>query len=215
MTKVTKKISAPHGSVSLNQVVAFNFRRARQLRGWTQEEVAERLEPFLGQRLPQASISAIERSWDTDKRREFDAQELLVYARCFDVALVWFFLPPPEDDRSLEQTGDAVADLIRLTVGRDDQLADLAARLGELPSPEGRAGGAPTGTTAKTRTTEETYRRRRRAMLDALLDQRRDPLDNAIGELGHFFDELRRAGLRGYIAERTNDPSASQARRAR
>ena len=46
----------PRRHVDLNQVVAYNVRAA--LRGWTQEEVSERLEPYLGQRLTQAGISA-------------------------------------------------------------------------------------------------------------------------------------------------------------
>ena len=58
--------------VDLNQVVAYNVKAARELRGWTQEELADRLEPYLGQRLTQAGVSSIERAWDSDRRREFD-----------------------------------------------------------------------------------------------------------------------------------------------
>ena len=63
----------------MNEVVAYNFKRARDLYGWTQDEVADRLEPFLGVRLPQASISGIERGY-MGRRREFDAQELVAFA---------------------------------------------------------------------------------------------------------------------------------------
>jgi len=55
--------------VDLNEIVSYNFRAARELRGWTQEETAQTLEPLLGQRLPQASISAIERAYVGDRRR--------------------------------------------------------------------------------------------------------------------------------------------------
>ena len=44
----------------LNEIVAYNFRRARELRGWTQQETAQRLERFVGVRLRQAGVSAIE-----------------------------------------------------------------------------------------------------------------------------------------------------------
>ncbi len=88
--------------VNLNEIVAYNFRRARELRGWTQEEAAVALEPFLGTRLRQAAVSSIEGAFGGDRRREFDAQELLAFACGFDLPLIWFFLPPPEDHRTLQ-----------------------------------------------------------------------------------------------------------------
>src|SRR5213080_122296 len=91
--------SPPPPDVDLNQVVAYNVRAARELRGWTQEEVADRLEPYLGQRLTQAGVSSIERAWDGDRRREFDAHELLIFAMVFDLPILWFLLPPPGDAR--------------------------------------------------------------------------------------------------------------------
>jgi transcriptional regulator with XRE-family HTH domain len=77
-----------------NQIVAFNVARARMLRGWTQEEAAEQLAPYLGVRMSGASFSAIERSVDAGRPREFDANELLAFARAFRVPLGWFFTPP-------------------------------------------------------------------------------------------------------------------------
>ncbi len=91
------------GEADLNEVVAYNFRLARELRGWTQEEAAQALEPLLGQRLPQASISAIERAYDGERRREFDAQEVLAFALAFDLPLLWFFLPPPANHRAINR----------------------------------------------------------------------------------------------------------------
>ena len=65
------------GQADLNEIVAYNFRAARELRGWTQDETPRALEGLLGQRIPQASISAIERAYEGDRRREFDAHEIL------------------------------------------------------------------------------------------------------------------------------------------
>ena len=45
-----------------NQIVAFNVAKARALRGWTQEEAAEALAPYLGAKLSGPSFSALERS---------------------------------------------------------------------------------------------------------------------------------------------------------
>src|SRR5665213_2692344 len=123
-------------AADLNEIVAYNFRRARELRNLTQDEAAIRLEPFLGQRLRQASISAIEGAFSGERRREFDAQEILAFARGFDVPLLWFFLPPPDDNRRLAGTSDFVNELYVLALGRDDQLEILYDRFRELRLPE-------------------------------------------------------------------------------
>src|SRR5215207_10252431 len=60
-----------------NQLVAYNLHRARIMRGWTQEEAAEQLEPFLGKRWSKASFSAAERSVTGDRAREFTVDELV------------------------------------------------------------------------------------------------------------------------------------------
>lgn len=86
---------------TVNQVVAFNLRRARELRGWTQETAAAHLEPFLGKRWSRAVFSAAERSVDGKRVRPFDADELVAFARGFGLPVAWFLLPP-EGVESLE-----------------------------------------------------------------------------------------------------------------
>src|SRR5919199_2402652 len=90
-----------------NQIVAFNVVKARLLRGWTQEEAAEALAPYLGTRLSTASFSAIERSVDVGRAREFSANELLAFARGFRVPLMWFFTPPSTWEGAGISTPDA------------------------------------------------------------------------------------------------------------
>lgn len=199
-------------TADLNEIVAYNFRRARDLRGWTQEEAAIRLEPFLGQRLRQAAISAIEGAFGGERRREFDAQEILAFACGFDVPLLWFFLPPPGDRRQLQGTSDQVNELYRLALGRDDQLPALYDRFRELGMPEpnedddvlARVYGAPTGRQLN------DYRRRRKELLLALLDDYADEVDASAEEMGRFFDHLRQVGIRGFVSERMNDPDYSR-----
>jgi transcriptional regulator with XRE-family HTH domain len=86
-----------------NQVVAYNLARARALRGWTQDEAAERLAPYWGSRLSFASFSAMERSaWRIDRIKVFSADELLALSRAFDLPVGYFFTPPsPSDDVGL------------------------------------------------------------------------------------------------------------------
>ena len=43
-------------------------------------------------------------------------------------------------------------------------------------------------------------------MLLALLDQYSDDVDRAADEMGAFFDHLRQVGVRGFVAERLDDP---------
>ena len=83
------------GEADLNEVVAYNFKAARELRGLTQEETAQLLERSLGQRLPQASISAIERLTKGTGAAKSTPMSFLAFALAFDLPLVWFFLPPP------------------------------------------------------------------------------------------------------------------------
>ena len=202
-----RRPAPPEPTANLNEVIAYNFKRARELRGLTQPEAAAALEPFLGHVLPQASISAIERAYGGEKRREFDAQEILAFACAFDLPLLWFLLPPPDDTRRLHNTSDRVNELYTLALGRDDQLEDLYARFRELGMSEpteqdealARVRGIPTARTLS------DYRHRRKEMLLALLDEHADKVDASADELGRFFDHLRQVGIRGLIAEQLDD----------
>ena len=194
------------GEADLNEVVAYNFKAARELRGLTQEETAQLLERFLGQRLPQASISAIERAYEGDRRREFDAHEILAFALAFDLPLVWFFLPPPGDTRRLHHTSNYVSELYGLVFGREDQLGPVYDRLRQLGIDEpaaARTVEALTGRPSPAR--QDSYRQRRKEMLLALLDQYGDGVDKAADDLGAFFDHLRLVGVRGLVAEELSD----------
>lgn len=89
-----------------NQVVAQRIALARQLRGWTQEEAADRLEPFLGMRWSAATFSIVERSIDGKRIRQFSADELVALSRAFEVPIGWWFTPSWGDDTALVLTPD-------------------------------------------------------------------------------------------------------------
>jgi transcriptional regulator with XRE-family HTH domain len=79
-----------------NQIVALNVARARALRGWTQEQAAEALAPYLGAKLSGPSFSALERSAvKVDRIKQFSADDLLALSRGFDLPIGYFFTPPP------------------------------------------------------------------------------------------------------------------------
>ncbi len=66
-----------------NQVVAHNLSRARLLRGWTQDQAAAEVAPYLGSHLSAASFSAIERSIAGTRVKQFNADELVALSRAF------------------------------------------------------------------------------------------------------------------------------------
>ena len=86
---------APARVLTANQVVSYRLREARLRRGWTQQEAAEHLAPYLGVRWSPASFSAAERSVDGGRVRQFSADDLLAFARAFDLPLPSFLIPPP------------------------------------------------------------------------------------------------------------------------
>ncbi len=197
----------PREEVDLNQVVAYNVRAARELRGWTQDEFAARLEPYVGQRMTQAGVSSIERAWDGERRREFDAHELLVFAMVFELPIVWFLLPPPADRRQMRGTTRQVDELYKWLIGSPEMLPPLYDRLREYaivdPDAADEAAEKVTGITSPAR--RWSYRERRKEMMLALVDQHADSLDSAVDELGGWIDHLRQVGIRGFLAEHTDD----------
>src|SRR3954447_20920889 len=83
------------------QVVAHNMSRARELRGLTQAEVAERLSKFTESRWSQATVAQAEASVSSLRVRQFTANELVGLARCFDLPVLYFFLPPEDGANGL------------------------------------------------------------------------------------------------------------------
>jgi hypothetical protein len=122
-----------------NQVVAYNLAQARTLRQWTQDEAAERLEPYLGRRWSKATFSAAERSIESDRVRQFDANEIVAFSRGFDLPVSWFFLPPPPwaapgiptklRTPDAEKFGLPLSELADLVFGTDEGLSWLGMRL--------------------------------------------------------------------------------------
>ncbi len=90
-----------------NQVVAQRIAFARQLRGWTQEEAADRLELYLGAKWSAATFSIVERSIDGKRIRQFTADELVALSRAFEVPIGWWFTPSWGDETGLVVTPDA------------------------------------------------------------------------------------------------------------
>lgn len=112
-----------------NQIVASNISQARLLREWTQDQAADALAPYLGTRLSAASWSAMERSVDGGRVREFTADDLFALARGFDLP-VGFFLTPPSGEEPGIATPDSGRDgldpmmLLDAVLGTEESLAE-------------------------------------------------------------------------------------------
>lgn len=194
--------------VDLNQVVAYNLRAARELRGWTQDEVADRVAIVAGLRPTATTISALERSWEGGRRRLFNVQDIAVYAAAFDLPILWFLLPPPGDRREISVLGRPLVELYLLVLGRDYQLGPVFDRIREIgyrdPTPVDEAFERISGEHSPAK--QRSYRERRRALLHAALEEYADRLDEFTEEYFEFFRRLRQLGIRGMLAVSTDDP---------
>ena len=132
----------PYLGLTPNQVVAHNLTRAREWKGWTQDETAKALEPYLGKRWSKASVSQAERSVAGRFIRNFDADEVVALARAFGLPIGWFFMPPPPwsdqpgvpvklSTPDAKPAGLALAELVDLVFGDEEGQALLSLRLQE------------------------------------------------------------------------------------
>ncbi|MEU6490361.1 helix-turn-helix transcriptional regulator [Streptomyces sp. NPDC046984] len=87
----------PEQQVTMNQVVAYNVAYFRKARGLTQEKLGERLEAITGKKWSKATMSAVERSWDGNRVRAFDTDDLFALSQALGYPVPALFLPPTED----------------------------------------------------------------------------------------------------------------------
>jgi transcriptional regulator with XRE-family HTH domain len=145
MVRARKRPAAePSGTsergLDVNAVVSYNVKAIRERRGMTQQGVADALARLTGHQLPQASISAMERGFDGERRRRFDAHELYLLSEVFDVPIAYFFIPPPATrGTELADTGRPVTELYRALLGTEHQLEFVDERLASIKinNPEG------------------------------------------------------------------------------
>lgn len=108
---------------TVNEIVAYNLRRARVSRKWSQDRLAEALEDVTGRPWSNATVSAAERSRESGRVRKFDAAELVAFSRIFSLPVAYFLLPPDDDGDPDEllfiATASAVEDLFQKDVPDD------------------------------------------------------------------------------------------------
>jgi transcriptional regulator with XRE-family HTH domain len=195
----------PAGGLDVNAVVSYNVRAIRERRGWTQQSVAERLARLTGHLLPQASISAMERGFDGDRRRRFDAHELYLLAMVFDVPIAYFFIPPPGSGMGLiADTARPVTELYSTLLGTESQLRPLDERLKEIQinNPEetdpilAAVFGSPEEGAHNWHASFRTWRKRR---LREIEREYGDRLDEVAAFLKEFATKIETLSPRGYL----------------
>jgi transcriptional regulator with XRE-family HTH domain len=199
-------------ALDVNAVVSYNLKAIRERHGWTQQGVAERLSHLTGHQLPQASISAMERGFDGDRRRRFDAHELYLFSVVFDVPIAYFFVPPPGTGMNvLADTERPVTELYAALLGNEWQLDPLDERLAEIrinnpeetdPVLAAVFGGPEEGA----RNWHESFRTWRRKRLSEIERGYGDRLDEVAAFLKEFASKVEALGPRGYLESMSHRP---------
>lgn len=191
--------------LDVNAVVSYNVKAIRERRGWTQQFVAEHLGRLTGHQLPQASISAMERGFDGERRRRFDAHELYLLSVVFDVPIAYFFVPPPGTGFTLlADSRRPVAELYAALLGREHQLAPLDERLEEIlisnPDEADPVLAAVFGSAeAASQNWHQSFRAWRRTRLREIEREYGDRLDEVAAVLKGFATQVEALGPRGYL----------------
>jgi transcriptional regulator with XRE-family HTH domain len=207
------KPTEPPG-LDVNAVVSYNVKAIRERRGMTQQQVAERLAQLTGHQLPQASISAMERGFDGERRRRFDAHELYLLSVVFNVPIAYFFIPPPGTGMgALADTHRPIAELWRSLLGTDDQLDAVDARLAEIkihnPEEADEVLAAIFGPEDAVRNWHQHFRTWRKHRLREIEIEYGDQLDEVADFLADFAAKIRALGAAGYLrstAHRAGEP---------
>lgn len=100
--------------ITTSQVIAWNLRRARNLRVLTQEQVAALLARTLGEQWSVATYSAAERSVAGQRVRRFTVEELQAFCDAFDLPIAFFLTPPPGTEKVFVRGADEGLDVERL-----------------------------------------------------------------------------------------------------
>jgi transcriptional regulator with XRE-family HTH domain len=190
--------------IDVNAVVSYNLKAIRERKGWTQQEVADNLGRLTGHTLPQASISAMERGFDGERRRRFDAHELYLLSVLFDVPIAYFFVPPPGSERTqLADTGDLLPSLYAAVLGRENQLAPLDERLAEIgiqnPDEADQALVTVLGPKMATGAWHDHFRIWRKRRLRQLEREYGDKLDEVADWLADFAAQIKAVGPKTYL----------------
>jgi len=146
----------------------------------------------------------MERGFDGERRRRFDAHELYLLSVLFDVPIAYFFVPPPGSERThLADTGVSLSTLYAAVLGQEHQLAPLDERLSEIgiknPEEADQAMVAVLGPKTATGAWHDHFRVWRKRRLRQLERQYGDRLDEVADFLSEFAAQIKAVGPKTYL----------------
>lgn len=191
-----------------NQLVALNVARARTMRGWTQEEAASELAPYLGKKWSNASYSAVERSIKGTRVKQFSADDLIALARGFRVPLGWFFVPPPPAEDPGLAVPDATSRGLEFTT-----LVDIVLGTDDINDPYRDALLTWAAESAVDADAAKKEMARRLAESDDLVAAKR--LREAFGDVSEARDVLRRVAAALDTLDETDSPASTSTKKQR
>jgi len=146
----------------------------------------------------------MERGFDGERRRRFDAHELYLLSVLFEVPIAYFFVPPPGSERTrLADTGDLLLSLYAAVLGDERQLAPLDERLAEIgienPEEADQALVAVLGAKTATGAWHDHFRVWRKRRLRQVERQYGDRLDEVADFLAEFAAQIKAVGPKTYL----------------
>ena len=205
----------PH--LTTHQIVAYNFARARAADGWTQVETSDRLEPYLGYKLNQAGVSAIEKTYDSERRRNIDTAESSPSPAAS--ATHRLVLPPTARPRRRPRRTRQRRPTATTSPPPTSSPSSSARRTaGRLPRPHRRAAqdrpatSPPTPSTTRSRAAtaraeiEDQINLRRHAIRAMTLARPPTPADDVITQMAELLVELVKLTPPGMAKLRATDP---------
>ncbi|MGI8793805.1 MAG: hypothetical protein ACR2H3_11630, partial [Acidimicrobiales bacterium] len=172
----------------------------------------------------QAGVSAIEKTYDSDRKRNLDVGEVAAFTRCFDFPISYFFVPPPgTTSATLATPGPEdppewaranLAELLSIAIGSPRGWDAFVDRLRELFASEAdedethRAVYRPLGGVSRPEYVDQ-LNLRRRALLEVRLAQLASPADEVIRQMAGLFLELVKLTPLGFQEIAEHDPNTA------
>ena len=191
--------------------------RPRTPKAGPRVETSDRLEPFLGYKLNQAGVSAIEKTYDSERRRNIDTADVVAFARCFQRPIGWFFLPPPKHGGDLleplyrdDRYHLPAAELVALTLGTPHGWQQFLDRITELLKTDRRLTAdalhyALDGQHGRAEI-EDQINLRRQAIRSITLARHATPADDVIKQMAELLVKLVNLTPPGMDKLRVTDP---------
>jgi hypothetical protein len=151
----------------------------------------------------------MERGFDGERRRRFDAHELYLLSVVFQVPIAYFFIPPR--GQGMEELADAHRPLVELyasLLGHDWQLTEMDERLAEIniknPEEADAVVAAIFGAEEAARNWHDHYRTWRKRRIAQIARAYSDQLDDVADFLADLAAQIKAVGPKAYLQSKAH-----------